>query len=195
MPRKSGYEVCETLKHDMRTSHIPIILLTAKAEIHDKIAGITHGADAYMIKPFNVNELLVRVENLIKSRKILIDKFRDQDNADEVNPLHSEKEHAFLNGLDELILAELDNPDLNVEKVCEQLFMSRTQLHRKIKALTNKSITAYIRSFRLREAKKLIQTTTLTIQQIGFETGFSDPSYFHRSFVKEFDRKPTGFRK
>ena len=195
MPRKTGYEVCEILKQDFRTSHIPIILLTAKAEINDKITGFSHGADAYMIKPFNVDELLVRVENLIKSRKILIEKFRDQDNADEGNPLHSEKEHTFLNNLDELILAELDNPNLNVNKVCELLNMSRTQLHRKIKALTNKSITIYIRSYRLHKAKKLIQTSNLTIQQISFETGFSDPSYFHRSFVKEFGKKPSELRK
>ncbi len=195
MPRKTGYEVCEILKQDIRTSHIPIILLTAKADIYDKIDGISHGADAYMIKPFNVDELLVRVENLIKSRKILIEKFRDQDNVDEGNLLHSEKENTFLNNLDELILNDLDNPDLNVNKVCELLNMSRTQLHRKIKALTNKSITAYIRSYRLHKAKKLIQESNLTIQQISFEAGFSDPSYFHRSFVKEFGKKPTDLRK
>ena len=88
----------------------------------------------------------------------------------------------------------MSNPELNVDKVCKELYMSRTQLHRKIKALTDKSITAYIRSFRLREAKELIQNSNLTLQQIAFETGFSDSSYFHRSFVKEFNKKPSEFR-
>lgn len=194
MPGKTGYEVCETLKQDTRTSHIPIILLTAKVEMQDKISGLKHGADAYLHKPFNVEELLVQVENLIKTRAILFEKFGKAGFDDTKISLLPEKENEFLKEIKALILEELTNPELNVDKVCETLHMSRTQLHRKIKALTNKSITAYIRSFRLQRAKELIQKSNLTIQQIAFETGFSDSSYFHRSFVKEFNKKPTDFR-
>ena len=194
MPGKNGYEVCEILKQDTRTSHIPIILLTAKAEIQDKISGLKHGADAYLIKPFNVEELLVQVENLIRTREILIDKFRKFEISESHSPLYPEKENEFLSDLNNFIVLELSNPDLNVDKVCEELLMSRTQLHRKIKALTDKSITAYIRSFRLREAKALILNSKLTMQQIAFETGFNDSSYFHRSFIREFNKKPTELR-
>jgi DNA-binding response OmpR family regulator/anti-sigma regulatory factor (Ser/Thr protein kinase) len=194
MPGKTGFEVCETLKEDTRTSHIPIVLLTAKAEIQDKISGIKHGADAYLIKPFIVDELLVQVENLIRTREILNEKFRNSQFDDIHRADYPVKENEFLIRLNNLIKEELSNPELNVEKVCEQLYMSRTQLHRKIKALTNKSITAYIRSYRLHEALNMIIKTNLTIQQIAYETGFSDASYFHRSFVKEFNKKPTDFR-
>lgn len=195
MPGKTGIEVCETLKEDTRTSHIPIILLTAKAEIQDKISGIKHGADAYLIKPFIVDELLVQVENLIRTREILIEKFRNSKFDDTHRADYPVKENKFLTGLNSLIKEELSNTELNVDKVCEQLYMSRTQLHRKIKALTNKSITAYIRSYRLHEALNMIKESNLTIQQIAYETGFSDASYFHRSFLKEFNKKPTDFRK
>ena len=195
MPKKTGFEVCETLKQDRRTSHIPIILLTAKAEIQDKISGIKYGADAYLIKPFNVDELLAQIDNLIRSRELLREKFRNIGSDDAIVDTLPTIENEFLTNLNEFVKEELSNPELNVEKVCEQLYMSRTQLHRKIKALTDKSITAYIRSFRLMEALKLIKTTSLNIQQIAYETGFSDASYFHRSFVKEFDKKPTDFRK
>lgn len=195
MPKKTGFEVCEALKQDTRTSHIPIILLTAKAEIQDKIAGIKHGADAYLIKPFNVDELLVQVENLIRSRALLIEKYKLNDPEETQEQLFTEQESEFLQNLDAIITEDITNSALNVDQVCEGLSMSRTQLHRKIKALTGKSITAYVRSFRLKEALKLIKTTSLNIQQIAYETGFGDASYFHRSFVKEFDKKPTEFRK
>jgi DNA-binding response OmpR family regulator len=194
MPGKTGFEVCEVLKGDSKTSHIPIILLTARAEKKDKIKGYKFGADAYLVKPFDADELLVQVDNLIRSRRHIIDKFSFQHVGNIPNNEYPEKEHNFLNSLDELINQEISNPDLNVEKVCVQLYMSRTQLHRKIKALTGKSITAYVRSYRLKEALILIKKTELTIQQIAFETGFSDSSYFHRSFVKEFNKKPTDFR-
>ena len=195
MPKKTGYEVCETLKLDTRTSHIPIILLTAKAEIQDRISGIKHGADAYLVKPFNVDELLVQIDNLIRSRALLIEKFKMYQADELADQPHAEQENEFLQNLNKLITEEISNLELNVDRVCDSLSMSRTQLHRKIKALTGKSITAYIRSFRLSMALKLIRSTTLTIQQIAYETGFSDPSYFHKSFVKEYNKKPSEFRK
>jgi len=105
------------------------------------------------------------------------------------------KEREFLIQLNKIVSDELHNSELNVSFVCKKLHISRTQLHRKIKALTNKSITAYIRGIRLYMAKRLILNSTLTIQQIAYDTGFSDPSYFHRVFVKEFENSPGYFRK
>lgn len=107
---------------------------------------------------------------------------------------YQEKERKFLVHLNELISNELNNSELNVSFVCKKLHISRTQLHRKIKALTNKSITAYIRGIRLYMAKSLILNSTLTVQQIAYDTGFNDPSYFHRVFVKEFGNSPGYFR-
>lgn len=107
---------------------------------------------------------------------------------------YQEKEREFLIQLNEIVSDELNNSKLNVAFVCKKLHISRTQLHRKIKALTNKSITAYIRGIRLHMAKRLILNSALTIQQIAYDTGFNDPSYFHRVFVKEFGNSPTYFR-
>ncbi len=188
-------EVCQILKDDQRTSHIPIILLTAKALAEDKIKGLKYGADAYLIKPFNVGELNAQIENLIKSRKALFKKFAFYSTAQTVSERIHAKEFNFLVKLNKYIAGELDNPDLTMENLCKNMLMSRTQLYRKIKALTGKSGTAYIRSFRLSQAKELIINSDKTVKEIAYETGFSDPSYFHRSFVKEFSQKPTDFRK
>jgi signal transduction histidine kinase/ligand-binding sensor domain-containing protein/DNA-binding response OmpR family regulator len=194
MPGKNGYEVCEILKEDRRTSHIPIILLTAKAAVGDRIQGLKYGADAYLVKPFDVEELLAQVDNLIKSREAFLQRLKDMHDGEGLAAQYSTKENEFITELNALIKEELASPALNVERVCDHLHMSRTQLHRKIKALTEKSTTAYIRYFRLLEARKLLQTTNYSIKEIAYKTGFSDYSYFHRSFMKEFNKKPTAFR-
>jgi len=195
MPGMDGFEVCEALKNDQRTSHIPVIMLTAKASVQDKIEGLKTGADAYLYKPFNIEELTVQIENLLIIRRKLQEKFSTVQDTTSFDSQFPFREKQFITRLNELIEKELSNPDLSVDTICEQLYMSRTQLHRKVKALTDRSITAYVRKYRLTIAGKLIKTTDKTISEIAFETGFNDPSYFHRSFQQEFGMRPGDLRK
>jgi DNA-binding response OmpR family regulator len=194
MPGMDGFEVCDKLKNDPRTSHIPVIMLTAKATLQDKITGLKAGADAYLVKPFNVDELTAQVENLLTFRKKLQEKYNHIQEKGSFENYTTVTDKLFLDKLNEFIEKELINPELSVEKICDEMHMSRTQLHRKIKALTDRSITAYVRRYKLMAAQELIRKTDKTISEIAYETGFNDPSYFHRSFHKEFGTRPGDFR-
>lgn len=195
MPGMDGFEVCAKLKNNLYTSHIPVIMLTAKATVQDRIEGLKTGADAYLYKPFNVEELTAQVDNLLLIRKKLQEKFSADQEKGAFRAYSPSREKQFLEKLHNLIENELVNPDLSVEKICDEMNMSRSQLHRKVKALTSKSITAYVRRYRLLSARDLIRKTDKTISEIAYEAGFSDPSYFHRSFQKEFGIRPNDVRK
>jgi len=189
MPEKSGYDVCETLKQDERTNHIPIILLTAKAMQEDKVEGLKYGADAFLVKPFDKEELFVRLEKLIALRQQLQTKY-SQQSADISKPI----DNPFLQKLRTIIAVHLDETEFGASQLAEEMAMSPTQLYRKLKALTGTTSTLYIRSIRLERAKKLLQTTALTISEIAYEVGFSDPNYFSRVFQQEFHSSPSYFR-
>ena len=163
MPEKNGYELCNTLKTDVRTSHIPIILLTAKADAESKLSGLQKGADAYMSKPFNEEELLVRMQNLLELRRRLQSKYSAMEGLQAtVNPAVPEPEasleDAFIGEVRQVIESHLDDYDLDVSKLCRAVGLSRTPLHNKLKALTGKSTTEYIRFVRLNKAKDLSGT-------------------------------------
>ena len=194
MPGKDGFEVCEILKQDERTSHIPIVLLTAKATDKDRIEGLSLGADAYLTKPFNKAELHVRLEQLIKLRKQLQAKY----SKIEIGITKIEQpvgEERFLKKVIQIISEDLDNPNLNPAMLCSQLNISESQLYRKLKAISGKNISLFIRGVRLSAAKNLIETTTVSISQIAYQCGFNDPAWFSRIFKKEFGTSPGKFRK
>lgn len=163
MPEKNGYEVCKTLKTDFRTNHIPIIMLTAKADIDSKINGFEYGADAYMIKPFNKKELLVRINNLIDNRQTLKEKYSDV--------VYSSFKDTQPEGLNEVFLQKLlENLELNyqderytIDQLCIDTAVSRAQLHRKLIAITGKSTSDFIRNFRINKAKELLLNPDITI--------------------------------
>ena len=159
-----------------------------------EIEGIKTGADAYVTKPFNSEKLKVWVEKLIENRRQLQRYF---SKTLSINPelAITSTESDFLKRLQTVLDKHITDSEFTSDGFGKLMLMSRTQLYRKIKALTGKSATAYIRSFRLNKAKELIINSDKTIREIAYETGFSDPSYFHRSFVKEFSKKPTDFRK
>ena len=192
MPIKDGYEVCQTIKNDIRTSHIPIILLTAKAEKSDLIKGLKTGADAYLTKPFTKEELFIRLENLVELRKTLQLKYLDRPLP--AKDSKNDKEREFLKSVDQSIEEHLSDSDVSIEIFAKTLNMSRSQLFRKIKALTGKSISSYIRSYRLNKAKILLLQTDLTISEIAFEVGYSDLSYFSSTFKEEFGQSPSSIR-
>jgi signal transduction histidine kinase/DNA-binding response OmpR family regulator len=196
MPEKDGFEVCNLLKHDERTSHIPIVMLTAKASIEDRLTGLQRGADAYLVKPFNKQELYIRLQKLIELRQQLQKRYSGEALFDPTPTKEAplEIEDAFLIKLMKIIEEHLDDSEFDIPKFCQEAGMSRTQMHRKLKALTDKSATHFIRSFRLRKAKELLQTTDLNVSEIAYDVGFQDPTYFSTSFLAEFGVSPSEVR-
>ncbi len=202
MPEKDGYEVTRFLKNDERTSHIPIILLTAKATIEDRITGLERGADAYLSKPFDKKELLVRVDQLVTLREQLqayYAKGAVSDSGQAVLPETDIKkdvqiENVFLRKVNEIIKEHLSEAEFEIPQLSRELAMSHSQLYRKIKALTGQSIAAYIRSYRLHQGRILLQTTNMTVSQIAYEVGFTAPSYFSQMYLDVFGESPSSAR-
>jgi DNA-binding response OmpR family regulator len=191
MPKKNGYEVCETLKRDERTSHVPIILLTAKAALQDKMQGLQTKADAYLTKPFVPNELLVRVQNLIDSRKQLREKYKRELILKPSEVSVNSIDESFLLKVMKVVDENLDNENFNMDKLGQGVAMSRSQIHRKLHALTNQSATQFIRSYRLDRAMDLIKKNAGSISEIAYMVGFSDPSYFSKCFHEQFNLTPS----
>jgi signal transduction histidine kinase/DNA-binding response OmpR family regulator len=193
MPVMNGMELCHLLKNDERTSHLPIILLTARADHESKLEGLRTGADDYVVKPFNMQELQARISNLIAQRKKLIQKYNQrivvQPHEITVTPL----DERFIQKAIEFVEANLDDPELTVEKMLEGMGMSRTNLNRKIKAITGLSTNEFIQDFRLRRAAMLIEKKADTISQIAYQVGFNDQSYFTRCFKKKFGKTPSEY--
>lgn len=188
MPGKSGYEVCETLKHDERTSHIPIILLTARATQTDRVDGLKYGADAYLTKPFDKQELMVRLEKLVEIRQQLQLRYTSDFQATEPS-----LNDTFRQKLGEHIQANLSNTEFGVAQLVEASDISQMQLYRKLKALTGKTPSQFIRSYRVHKGLELLQKGELTFSEIAYEVGFADPSYFSRVFQKELGKSPSHF--
>ncbi len=196
MPKMDGYELCSRLKRDEKTSHIPVILLTAKAAMEDKIGGLETGADDYLVKPFDAGELLVRVRNLIELRRKLREKFGKELVAlkpDEVKvtPI----EDAFIRKVLDAIEAKLGDENFNVEDLSAAVGMSYTQLHRKLKAITNQSAAQFIRTIRLKRAMDLLLQGAGTVSEIAYSVGFGSPAYFTKCFQDEFGTSPSDVRK
>ena len=193
MPEKNGYEVCEYLKQDERTSHIPIILLTAKATQADKVDGLKYGADAYLTKPFDKEELIVRLEKLVTIRQRLQERYTSGTSTSKTP--EPSKEDLFLQKLHEHIQTHLSDAAFGVVQLAMAVPMSQMQLYRKLKALTGKTPSQFIRSYRLRKGLELLRAGELNISETAYEVGFTDPSYFSRVFQKEFGTSPSDFLK
>ncbi len=193
MPIKDGLMMTESLKQDERTSHIPIILLTARAEEKDRLVGLTNGADAYLTKPFRREELEIRIQKLIELRESMRQRFAGQAVEEEVQAPPS-REQLFIEQLEKIILENILNPELSADFLAEQLNLSYTQLYRKLKALTNQSASVFIRKVRLEEAAKLLKEGEETVSEVAYKTGFSDPAYFSRAFSQQFEMPPSVYR-
>ncbi|GAB5553196.1 MAG: two-component regulator propeller domain-containing protein [Saprospiraceae bacterium] len=193
MPQRDGVEVVATLKQDDRTSHIPMVLLTAKTRSEDKVKGLEAGADAYLIKPFNQEELLVRLRKLLEIRTRIQEKY-SSSMASKRTPFHT-KESDFLQKLQDLVTSRIDDTTLSVKDLEAAVNLGNMQLNRKLKALTNNTPSGFIRLIRLQKAQELLGTTDLNISEVAYEVGFSDPGYFARIFSKTFGVSPSEFRK
>ena len=196
MPEMDGFEVCKRLKEDERSSHIPIILLTAKATSKDRILGLTYGADAYLTKPFEKAELLVRLNKLLEIRKTLQIKYRSALISAMSQKIGNEtREDSFVQKIEKIVLSNLDNEDFSIHELARELHLSRSQVYRKIKALTGMSVVIYIRHIRLQKAKELLDSSDFSISEIAYKVGFKTPMYFSQVFKETFGNSPSSTRK
>lgn len=191
MPLMDGIAFCRTLKTDNRTSHIPIILLTARAEDSDKMTGLETGADAYLIKPFNSRELLIRVKNLIESRNKMRAKFSERLVVKPSEIAVTSHDREFIQKLLKTVEAHIDDRKFSVDTLSRAVNMSTSQLNRKLNAIINQPASKFIRSVRLQRAMDLLKNTSDSISEVAFKTGFEDPSYFSRVFKARFGCLPS----
>jgi DNA-binding response OmpR family regulator len=206
MPLMDGFELCKLLRSDEHTSHIPIIMLTAKAGIESKLEGLSAGADVYLEKPFNKEELLIRVNKLLELRKNLRQYYLKKAGLADVGPspayfagmgelfLKDNKEDVFVKKVREATEEHLSDTNFSVEQLCKLVFMSHSQLHRKLDALTGCSPNKFIRMIRLNKAKKLLKDPANSIGSVAMDCGYHDPGYFARIFKQEHGVTPQEWR-
>lgn len=195
MPEMDGIELCKRLKSDVCTSHIPLILLTAKADIENKIKGLETGADDYITKPFNMKELVARSINLIEQRKKLRDKYTSQVEMEPAKVVVKSADEKFLKHIIEVIEKNMGDYDFDVNNLFPEMSMSRMQLFRKLRALVNQTPGELIRSMRLKRASQLIKQNFGNIAEVAYEVGFNNLSYFAKCFKKKFGALPSEFAK
>lgn len=196
MPEMDGIALCKKLKSEAATSHIPVILLTAKAGSGSRIEGLQTGADDYLVKPFDGTELIVRIQNLVEQRRQLRERY-----SKEVISIHPDEtdtpsaEHVFIQTVRRIIEENIDNELFGVAELANAVHLSRSQLHRKLKALTGQSPNELIRNYRLERALQLLQQHTGSISEVAFQTGFSSPAYFSKCFSDRYGYAPGEVRK
>lgn len=193
MPEMDGIECCQLLKSELQTSHVPVILLTACSLDEQRIQGFENGADSYISKPFNSNVLEARIRNLIDNRKRMKQFFAD--NISLTKESINDIDKGFVEKFKTLIEENLSNPELNVEELGRNMGMSRVQLYRKIKSLTNYAPNELLRIARLKKAASLLSSSEMTIAEITYEVGFTSPSYFTKCYKEYFGELPTEFLK
>lgn len=196
MPKMDGLEFCAKLKTDVNTSHIPVIMLTAKAGIENKIEGLETGADDYLTKPFETKELLVRAKNLIEQRKNLRELYSNKHiHIDPKKITVTSIDQKFLEKIISLLEDNYKDPEFNIQQMQEVLAMSKSQLHRKLKALTNEAPGELLRNFRLKRAAQLLAHKVDNVTQIAYQVGFNNLSYFAKCFKEFYGVSPSTFNK
>jgi len=195
MPVKDGIELCNTLKTDELTNHIPIILLTAKAGEENQITGIKAGADIYITKPFNDDFLLLNIKQLIAIRKKLQKRYSQEVILKPADIAISSIDESFLNQVQLILDSKLIESSFHIDEFSKAVGMSRMQLHRKLKALTGLSTSEFIRSQRLKLAAQLLKTSDINISQVGYSVGFNDHAYFSKCFKEMYKCSPSEYAK
>lgn len=192
MPVMDGLEFTEQLKTNTATSHIPVIMLTAKNLEEHRAEGYEHGADSYITKPFHSKVLLARIENLLRQRQLLKNLYQGAQEAEkEISESHLEdRDKQFLKQLQTIIQQNLSDSEFGVEDMGQQIGLSRVQLYRKVKAMTGSSVVDLLRKARLAKAKRLLETRSMSVSEVAYEVGFSAPSYFTKCFKEEYGMLP-----
>jgi signal transduction histidine kinase/DNA-binding response OmpR family regulator/ABC-type xylose transport system substrate-binding protein len=192
MPVMDGLEFTEQLKTNTATSHIPVIMLTAKNLEEHRAEGYEHGADSYITKPFHSKVLLARIENLLRQRQLLKNLYQGTKEAEkEISESHLEdRDKQFLKQLQAIIQKNLSDSEFGVEDMGQQIGLSRVQLYRKVKAMTGSSVVDLLRKARLAKARRLLETRSMSVSEVAYEVGFSAPSYFTKCFKEEYGMLP-----
>lgn len=204
MPEMDGFTLCEKLKTDERTSHIPVILLTAKSSQNDQVSGLETGTDIYLTKPFSTKILALNVRNLLAAREKMRERFSNQisllpdvaaatvnDTAITfTNPVDQE----FLEKVIQIVNDHMEDPDFGVEKLSRKVAMSAPVLYKKIKAVSNMSVNDFVKSLRLKKAAQLLLETDLTVYEVSYNVGYNDRKYFSKEFKKQFGKLPSAFK-
>lgn len=192
MPVMDGLEFTEQLKTNTATSHIPVIMLTAKNLEEHRAEGYEHGADSYITKPFHSKVLLARIENLLRQRQLLKNLYQGTKEAEkEISEAHLEnRDKQFLKQLQAIIQKNLSDSEFGVEDMGQQIGLSRVQLYRKVKAMTGSSVVDLLRKARLAKARRLLETRSMSVSEVAYEVGFSAPSYFTKCFKEEYGMLP-----
>jgi DNA-binding response OmpR family regulator len=196
MPGKSGYELCRQIKENIQLSHVPVILLTAKATVGDQVQGLDCGADAYVTKPFEPQYLLALIQSQLKNRekiRVILSEATDVEELEE--DTLSPQDSAFMNELYRLMENELSNSELDVSRMTELLHISRTKFYYKVKGLTGENPSVFFKRYKLNRAAQLLKERKYNISEIADMTGFSTLSHFSTSFKKQFGVSPSEYVK
>ncbi len=191
MPGMDGIELCRNIKSFETTSHIPVILLTARSSTENIIEGLDTGADDYISKPFNIDILKARLRNIIIQRKKLRGQFINEPEKDIITLANNKTDLDFINRLTDIIEAEINNPDLDGDYLAKALGISKSGLYKKVNALADVSINIFIRNYRLKKSLELIKNSDSNISEIAYQLGFNSPGYFSRCFSEYFGFAPT----
>ncbi|MEX0291040.1 MAG: helix-turn-helix domain-containing protein, partial [Flavobacteriaceae bacterium] len=195
MPVKDGIHLSYVLKNDERTSHIPIILLTAKSGEENELTGLKAGADSYMVKPFREEKLRVVMERLLATRESIREKLNKQVIFKPQEIELTSADSQLLTRIKQILDINLTDPQFNTNLFCEQVGLSRMHLHRKLKALTGLSTSEFLRTHRLKTAAKLLENGEANISEVGYAVGFNQPAYFSTAFKQHFGCSPSEFIK
>jgi DNA-binding response OmpR family regulator len=193
MPKMDGYQLCDELKSDEKTSHIPIILLTAKAEQLDKLNGLQLGADDYLVKPFDSHELIVRIRNLIEQRKKLREKFMKKITIEPGEISVTCMDEAFLRKVFDQVKKNMECSDYDTTALARDVGISRSHLNFKLKALTGFATREFIRHMRLKKAAQLLEANHGNVAEIAFKVGFNSLSHFSKIFRETFGSLPSEY--
>ena len=194
LPGQSGMQVTEILKQDIRTSHIPIILLTAKGSIEEQIAGIKLKADAFIVKPFNLEYLEETIKSLLNNRALLREHYTSELPTETRSVSSSKIDRKFINEFTAIVENNISNEQFSVDDICKAIGVSRVQLYRKVKALIGYNINDYILTVRLQKAKFHLANEDASISEVAFKVGFSSQAYFSTVFKSKFAVTPSEYR-
>lgn len=194
MPEMNGFEMCEKLKTNTETCHIPVVLLTSKDSDKSRMAGLKRGAEAYIPKPFKIKILMAQIESLLQARANFQQRLKDKGwLIEHIDEETTDLDQQFLRDLMEIIQNNLSEPDLNADFLAREMTISKTQLYRKIKGITGMSVHLFIRDVKLNRAMELIKQKKVRISDVAYSTGFNSISYFTRCFSEKFGNSPTDY--
>jgi DNA-binding response OmpR family regulator len=193
MPVKDGFELCRSLKENIRTSHIPVVLLTAKSSVESQIEGTEAGADEYIAKPFSLKLLDAKIDRMLENYRKIKEKFGNDVLSSSREIARNQKDREFMESLTGFLDKNLDNSDLSVDEICLEVGLGRTNLYKKMKSLTDQSLGEFIRTYRLKKAAAILMAEDISVSEVIYRVGINSHSYFTKAFKMQFKYTPSEF--